>query len=172
MNAVVHSFPAAGVSLTELSPGTRLSLRLRAEGRGAAGAAFGLVLPARIGATAAGTLWRAVCLGPDEWQIDGAAGAVIPAMPAGLPHALVDISDREVTWRLEGPRVIELLSIGIARDVRRLAPGAGCRTAFDTVQVVLLREGETAFTLSCWRSFAPHVGELLEIGLRELASGV
>jgi len=172
MNAVVHSFPAAGVSLTELSPGTRLLLRLRAEGRGAAGAAFGLVLPARVGGVAAGTLWRALCLGPDEWQIDGAAGAVIPAMPVGLPHALVDISDREVTWRLEGPRVTELLAIGIARDVRRIAPGAGCRTVFDSAQAVLLRESETAFTLSVWRSFAPHVGELLAIGLRELASGV
>jgi sarcosine oxidase subunit gamma len=172
MNAVVHSFPAAGVSLTELSPGTRLSLRLRPEGRGAAGAAFGLVLPARVGGIAAGALWRALCLGPDEWQIEGAAGAAIPAMPAGLPHALVDISDREVTWRLEGPRVTELLAIGIARDVRRIAPGAGCRTAFDSVQAVLVRDSETVFTLSVWRSFAPHVAELLTIGLRELASGV
>jgi sarcosine oxidase subunit gamma len=172
MNAEVHSFPAAGVSLTELSPGTRLSLRLRPEGRGAAGAAFGLVLPTRVGGIAAGTVWRALCLGPDEWQIDGAAGAAIPAMPAGLPHALVDISDREVTWRIEGPQVTDLLAVGIARDVRRINPGAGCRTVFDGVQAVLVRESETAFTLSVWRSFAAHVGELLAIARRELDSGV
>ncbi len=172
MNAAVHSTPAAGVSLTELVPGTRLSLRVRSDGCGAVGAAFGLVLPGRVGGIAAGTVWRALCLGPDEWQIDAAAGAVLPAMPAGLAHALVDISDREVTWRLDGPRVTELLAIGIARDVRRIAPGAGCRTAFDSAQAVLVRDGETTFTLSVWRSFAPHVAALLDIGLREFASGV
>ena len=172
MTAQIHSFPSAGVSLTEVARGLRLSLRVRPEGRAQAGAALGLTLPEKVGAIAQGAVFRALCLGPDEWQIDAAAGTALPAMPAGLPHALVEITDREVTWRLEGPRVTELLSIGIVRDVRRIAPGTGCRTAFDSAQAILVRESETAFTLTVWNSFAPHVGELLAIGLRELATGV
>lgn len=172
MNAQIHSFPTAGVSLTEVPPGRRLSLRVKPQGRAAAGKALGLSLPEKVGAIVAGKVWRALCLGPDEWLVEGPEGTILPTMPAGLAHALVDISDREVTWRLEGPRVTELLSIGVVRDVRRIAPGAGCRTQFDSAQAVLVRESETAFTLSVWRSFAPHVAELLRIGLRELATGV
>lgn len=176
MTAQIHSFPAngtlAGVSVTELPLGLRASLRVRPEGRAQAGAALGLTLPEKVGGMALGAVFRALCLGPDEWQIDAPAGSALPAMPAGLPHALVEITDREVTWRLEGPRVTELLSIGVVRDTRRIAVGTGCRTAFDSAQAVLVREGETVFTITVWNSFAPHVGELLAIGLRELASGV
>lgn len=173
MTAQIHSFPtAAGVTVTRLPLGLRLSLRVRPEGRAQAGAALGLALPEKVGGIAQGAVYRALCLGPDEWQIDAAAGSPVPAMPAGLPHALVDITDREVTWRLEGPRVTELLSIAVVRDTRRIAPGTGCRTAFDSAQAVLVRESETVFTLSVWNSFVPHVGELLEVGVRELATGV
>lgn len=171
MNVSNHSFPAAGVALTEIATGARFSLRLRAEGRAAVGAALGFDLPAKIGRIATGGGWRALMLGPDEWLLDGPEGAT-PTLPADLPHALVDISDRELTCRIEGPRAMELLSIGIARDLRRIAPGTGCRTLFDTAQAVLVRESEDSFTLSVWRSFAPHVTELLAIGQRELASGL
>jgi sarcosine oxidase gamma subunit len=37
---------------------------------------------------------------------------------------------------------------------------------------VLVRDGETEFTLSAWRSFAPHVADLLATGQREFASGL
>lgn len=171
MTAQIHSFPAAGVAVTEEAPGSRFSLRLRPQSREAAAAALGLDLPQKVGQAAQGGARRALMLGPDEWQIDGPAGDA-PRLPEGLPHALVEITDREVTFRIEGPRAVELLSLAIARDIRRIAPGSGCRTAFDSVQAVLYRESETAFTLSVWRSFAPHAGGLLEIGLRELATGL
>jgi sarcosine oxidase subunit gamma len=160
----------SGVDVTRVATGARYALRLREASIAAAGVALGLELPRRIGSTASGGGWRALMLGPDEWLLEGPEGDH-PALPADLVHALVDISDREIVWRLDGPRAAELLSVGIARDIARLAPGHGCRTAFDTAQVVLVREGEDAFTLSAWRSFAPHVAELLAIGQRELASG-
>jgi sarcosine oxidase subunit gamma len=171
MTAQLHSVPAAGVSVAELPPAGRFSLRLRPENTGAAGDALGLVLPERVGDTAIGHGRRALCLGPDEWLIEqDHAGR--PQLPAGMPHALVDISDREIVFRIEGPRAMELLSIGIARDLRRLNVGRGCRTAFDTAQAVVVREGASVFTLSVWRSFASHVSELLQIGQRELATGI
>ncbi|MCX7889685.1 MAG: sarcosine oxidase subunit gamma [Rhodobacteraceae bacterium] len=171
MTAQIHAFPGAGTSVSEQPAGARFSLRLRAEAIGAAGAALGLELPQKIGRITAGSGRRALMLGPDEWLLEGPAGDR-PALPADLPGALVDISDREIAWRIEGPRAMELLSIGIARDLRRIAPGCGCRTAFDSAQAVLVREAEDAFTLSVWRSFAPHVAELLAIGQRELAAGL
>ena len=171
MTAEIRSFSSAGVTITECPPnGGRFSLRLRPDGIETAGSALGLSLPERVGAMASGGAWRVLCLGPDEWLLEGPADAR-PALPGDLPHALVDISDREIAFRIEGPRAAELLSIGIARDLRSFSPGRGCRTAFDSAQAILIREEEAAFTLSVWRSFAPHVAELLLIGQRELASG-
>lgn len=171
MTAQDRNLSAAGVSVVELPPRGRFSLRLREAGIAPAAAALGLELPRRIGRTAAAGGRRALMLGPDEWLIEGPDGDC-PALPPGLPGVLVDITDREIAFRIEGPRAAELLSIGIARDLRRLTPGQGCRTAFDSAQAVLIREEEEAFTLSVWRSFAPHVAELLAIGRRELACGL
>lgn len=171
MTAQIHAFPSSGVSIAALPPAARFSLRLREANIPAASAALGLALPERIGAMAGGNGRRALCLGPDEWLLEVPEGDR-PALPAGLPHALVDISDREIVFRVEGPRAMDLLSIGVARKLAALRPGTGCRTAFDTAQVILVRESDTVFTLSVWRSFASHVAELLEIGQRELATGL
>lgn len=168
--AQFHSFPSAGVSVTELPPATRFSLRMRGENIEAASAALGLSLPVRIGDIATGGGIGALCLGPDEWLIESDQGNR-PSLPPDLPHALVDISDREIVFRVEGPRAMELLSLGIARDLRRLGVGHGCRTAFDSAQTILIRESASVFTLSVWRSFASHVAELLQIGQREFSTG-
>lgn len=171
MTAQIREFLPAGVRVTELPPRARYSLRLREAAIAPASATLGLELPRRIGQMAAAGSRRAVMLGPDEWLIEGPDGDR-PVLPRGLPGALVDITDREIAFLIEGPRAAELLSIGIARDLRRLVPGRGCRTAFDSAQAVLLREAEDAFILSVWRSFAPHVADLLAIGQRELACGL
>ena len=160
-----------GVMIEELATDQRFSLRLRPQNRKDARLALGFDLPERVGGIQGAGGRRALCLGPDEWLVETRNGDQ-PAFPGGMPHSLVDISDREVTWRISGPRAAELLSIGIARDLSALSPGKGCRTAFGTVQAVLVREREDVYTLSVWRSFAPHVAALLAIGHRELACGL
>lgn len=171
MTVQKHSFPPVTVEVLPLA--ARFSLRLRAASLDGAGAALGVALPHRIGRTASAGGLRALCLGPDEWQIDAPeAGAVRAAPLGGIPHALVEVTDREVTFALEGPGVLDLLSIGIAREVGRMEVGRGARTVFDGVQAVLVREGQERFTLSVWRSFAPHVEELLHRGAREIALGL
>ena len=162
---------AAGVTVEELAPQHRFSFRIRPEALAAGRQLLGLDLPERIGGLVKAGERRALCLGPDEWMVEFPEGDR-PAPIVGVPYALVEISDREITWRISGPRAAELLSIGIARDLVGLAPSKGCRTAFGTVQAVLVREAEDTFTLSVWRSFAQHVAELLEIGQRELACGL
>nr|WP_245639301.1 sarcosine oxidase subunit gamma family protein [Rubellimicrobium mesophilum] len=128
-----------------------------------------------MGRTAAQGARRALCLGPDEWQIDvpeGEAGQTATALAGHIPHALVEVTDREVTFLIEGPGALDLLSVGIAREVGRMEVGRGARTVFDGVQAILVRETEDRFTLSVWRSFASHVEDLLTRGARELALGL
>lgn len=159
------------VAVTGGPPPRRWSLRVRAGDVAAVGAALGLPLPTRIGAVARSGACRALCLGPDEWEVETDDG-VLPSLPAEVPHALVDVSDRDVSFRLVGPSAIDLLAMAIARDIAQLRPGEGCRTVFDSVPVVLVREEDGAFTMRVWRSFASHMLARLETGREELGSGL
>jgi sarcosine oxidase subunit gamma len=165
------------VSIAAAPPVARFNLRVRAGDIAAASTAFGVTLPQRVGQGAHADGRSAWALGPDEWllhaQAEDAASIVdaFASIRAVTPHSLVDISDREVTFVLEGERVEELLTIGCPINLRRLAPGAAKRTIFDTAQIVLLRDAPDRFRIEVWRSFASHVEDLLRIGDAELASG-
>lgn len=163
---------AAGATITELAPTTRISLRI------ADPSAAGLALPARIGERGAEGGRTVLCLGPDEWLIE-TTEADGPALLASLadqaarqPLSAVEVSDREITYRLEGPAVLDLLATGCPRNLAAMPVGSGARTLFDTVQIVLTREAEDRFHLTVWRSFAPHVRALLDLAARELAAGL
>ncbi len=181
MTSQTHDFAAdagARVRVEALAPVARFSLRVRQQGRAALGRALGLDLPERVGEVARAGERAVLCLGPDEWLIHApeaetdaiaAAGAEVYAE---APHALVELSDREVSFAITGPAAAELLSIGCPRDLGRLAPGRAVRTVFDSAQVVLWRDGAEAFRVDVWRSFAPHVGALLDAGRAEIAAGL
>jgi sarcosine oxidase subunit gamma len=169
MNAMTSTL-AAGVTIAELPPTTRISFRI------ADPAAATLGLPATVGARTAEGNRTALCLGPDEWLLEAGAGerdALLSTL-AGVaaPHSAVEVSDREITYALEGPAVLELLASGCPRDLARMPVGSGARTVFDTVQIVLVREADDRFHLTVWRSFAPHVCSILDIAVRELAAGL
>lgn len=156
------------------APG-RLSLRARGD-LAALNAALGLTLPDRIGTRAAAGGIEAIRLGPDEWTIlapaDAVAGlaAACAAVYGEHPHSLVDISGREVTLVIEGPKAAELLTLGCPRDIETIAVGEGRRTVFDGATVVLWRDAPDRFRMDVWNSFAIHVAHLLETGCRELAA--
>ena len=170
--------PALPVAITRGPDALRFNLRIDPGATAAASRAFGLKLPEAIGQAAREDQRRALRLGPDEWVLsaDPAARDAISAGFAALeretPLSLVDISDREVALRIEGPQAATLLSVGCPINLARIAVGAGARTVFDGVQVVLFRDAVDGFTLEVWRSFVPHVTELLEIANRELAIGL
>lgn len=174
MTAITASL--APVTITALPPALRISLRTNDPA--AIGAGLGLELPSKIGARAAAGARSALCLGPDEWLVEAPEGesasltAVLADLGAELPLGAVDISDREITLSLAGPAVLDLLATGCPRDLAKLAVGSGCRTLFDTVQIVLTREAEDRFHLTVWRSFAPHLRALLDLAARELAAGL
>lgn len=174
--AEAASIPAAQLAL--LPPMARLALRGREAALAPAGAAFGVELPreacrfARSGARSA--LW----LGPDEWLLTAEGGADSAALYgemegalAGLPHALVDVSDRSLAFTVEGPRAAYVLNQGcpLDLDLSAFPVGMVTRTVFAKAQIVLMRESETRFRLDVWRSFAPYVWSLLEDARRELS---
>lgn len=163
---------AAKVSVPP-APG-RLSLRASKAALPALGAALGLTLPERIGQRAAAGGIEAICLGPDEWTIlspaDAVAGLLAASAGVDHPHSLVDISAREVTLVIEGPRAADLLTLGCPRDIATIPVGEGRRTVFDGATVVLWRDGENSFRMDIWNSFAPHLGQLLDTGAKELAT--
>lgn len=156
------------VTVTALEPTLRYSVRTADPA--AVGAALGVELPTRIGTRAASGDRSALCLGPDEWLLETAPGAV-PA-DLGAAAAIVDVSDRELTLELAGPAVLDLLATGCPLDLSRMPIGAGTRTLFDTVSVVITREAADRFRLTAWRSFMPHVRALLALAERELALGL
>ena len=139
---------APGVTITLAPPMARFSLRAR--DAKALEALLGRTLPARIGTTAG----EIACLGPDEWLLRTTPGTAIPC-GEGLPLAVTDISDRAICLVVEGARAAEVLMAGCPLDLDRFETGRATRTIFETVEIVLLRTGDTRFEVEVWRSFAP-----------------
>ncbi len=169
---------APQVRVEELAPTARFLLRVRNAHFAQLSTALALALPKQVGEIAQAGNRAALCLGPDEWLLTAPEGEAryISDAAAGVyaaaPHALVEISDREITLRVHGPAARELLAMNCSRDLDRLAPGRATRTLFDTAQVVLWRDRSDDFRLDVWRSFAPHVRALLQTGETELAAGL
>lgn len=171
-----HQFDLSPVRVEDLPPVLRLSLRVRPAHRDRLGRALGLDLPARIGARMAADGTEALCLGPDEWLIAAPEGAdpasAARAIYPDVPHSLADISDREISLRLSGPAVLDLLASCCPRNVAAMPVNGGARTVFDCATVILWRDGPADFRMDVWRSFAPHVRALLAQVQGELATGL
>jgi len=165
--------------LQVLTRGSRFIFHGNAEARAAASTAWGAAFaeePCRarvLGERA--TLW----LGPDEYLLwDGASGAdpatataaiaaAIEQALGGLPHALVDISHRQIGLQVSGAHAADILCGGCALDlsIEQFAIGACTRTAFAKADIVLWRTATDTFRLEVWRSFTAYVESLL----REIA---
>lgn len=171
-----HQFDASPVLVEEAAPVLRLSLRVKPAHRDAVARALSLTLPTRVGQRAAAGEVEALCLGPDEWVIVAPEGSALQdaarAVYGDAPHSLVDISDREITLRLSGPAVLDLLASCCPRNVAAMAVGSAARTLFDSATVVLWRDGASDFRMDVWRSFTPHVLSLMNQVRRELSSGL
>jgi sarcosine oxidase subunit gamma len=183
MIAIAPSLPAGAaddgpVSLTLLDEGARFSFRVAPEHRAAAASALELDLPERIGDRSQAGAREALCLGPDEWMIYApeaereALAKAFAALEPDRPVSLVDVSERERTIVVEGAAATELLAVSCPLDLSRLAPGRGTRTVFDGVTVVIRREAEDKFVVQAWRSYTPHVWQVLCTANAELAAGL
>lgn len=150
-------FAHGGVTLSPMPVQARFSLRARDAGQLAA--TIGRALPDRIG----DVVDDVIKLGPDEWLALLPAGASLP-MGEGLPLSVVDVSARAVGFTVEGPGAAALVATGCPLDIERMGIGRATRTLFETVEIVLWRQGEDRFRIDCWRSFAPWLWAALVAG--------
>ncbi len=163
-------------TITLLSGLGRLSLRGTPETLAAAGTAFQLKLPDQACRAAEGDARAALWLGPDEQlllvqqEVWPEVCAALVATLAGLPHSLVDISQRQVALHISGSRAAELLNSGCPLDLHLQAfPVGMCtRTVLAKAPIVLWRTAAEAFHLEVWRSLALYVRQLLHEAARDL----
>lgn len=155
--------------LRMLAPAARFILQGGPAARAAAGKAFGVTLPEEpCRANAAGER-AALWLGPDEHLLlapIGDAHAIATQLAsalAGIPHSLVDVSQRQVAVRVNGPDASELLNSGCPLDLDPVVfpPGMCTRTLIGKAEAVLWRKAATEYHLEIWRSFAGYVVDWL-----------
>ncbi|GAA2829704.1 sarcosine oxidase subunit gamma [Aminobacter aminovorans] len=159
-----------GVSLKVLEPASRMSLRARPAAIAALSKALGIVLPEKPKSSAAKAGRTVLWLGPDEWLVIDEAGDPVADCGSvkGL-HSAVDVSHRNVGIAIVGPNAAATINAGCPQDLSLQAfpVGAASRTVLGKVEIVLLRTGEDAFRLECWRSFSDYVWGFLSEAARD-----
>ena len=115
------------------------------------------------------TLW----LGPDEYllldQSSTTDFAELEVSLTGVPHALVDISHRQIALEVAGPHAATLLSgaCPLDLDLSQFPIDMCTRTVFAKAGIILWRTRSDAFHLEVGRSFAEYVTGLLQEIARE-----
>ncbi|HEV7415748.1 sarcosine oxidase subunit gamma [Tianweitania sediminis] len=149
-----------GVSLVPAAPAYRMSLRARPDDLVALGERLGLALPTRPKTSASAGERHALWLGPDEWLVLDLGGRDPMQDLAGLQvlHSAVDVSHRNTAVLVTGEKAADVINAGCPQDLSLQAfpVGACSRTVLGKIEIVLLRTGEDAFRVECWRSFAEY----------------
>lgn len=181
LSAVTHTAlggrtTPGGAALTALPPAARFILRGRPGAIEAAGPAFGAPLPQlACRAADAGEGRAALWLGPDEWLLLAPPDAG-PALAAALervmqdqPHALADVSHRQVGIEVSGADAAAALNAGCPLDLdsATFPVGMCTRTVFGKAEIVLWRTAPETFRVEMMRSFAAYVWSFLEEAARE-----
>ena len=169
-----RDFSASGVKVAVLPPADRISLRAPAESRAALSQVLGLDLPERPRTSARVGGRTAMWLGPDEWLVIDEDGGDLVAACAGVAalHSAVGISHRNVAIAVTGHGAEATVAAGCPQDLALLAfpVGACARTVLGKIEMVLLRTGEQAFRVECWRSFSDYALTFLEEAARDAAN--
>jgi sarcosine oxidase subunit gamma len=171
----VFSLPSAAWLAAE-DPLSRLVFRGDAAARAAAARAFGVELPATACRAATQGSRAALWLGPDEHLLlapdDETADleASIASALGSQSHSLVDVSHRQVGFKVHGPHAAWLLEsqCPLPLHLRDFPVGMCTRTLFGKAEIVLWRPDTEVFRLEVWRSFSPYVVQMLLEVAREI----
>lgn len=140
------------VELIAHDPGNRHILR------GPAGGTLldGVTLPAQPCRAAEHGSRAALWLGPDEWLLLG-----FDALETEL--ILVDVTHRQLGFRLHGQQAATLLSAGVPLDLAEPAfPVGMCtRTLFEKAEITLWRRGAQIWQIEIARSLAPYLQDMI-----------
>lgn len=155
---------AGGVRLSVLPPAERISLRAPAASVTALSKALGLDLPVKPKTSATTGGRSALWLGPDEWLvIDQTGNPLADCAKVKQLHSAVGVSHRNIAISVSGPGAEATLSAGCPQDLSldSFPVGACSRTILGKVEIVVVRTGEDAFRVECWRSFSDYVHAFL-----------
>jgi sarcosine oxidase subunit gamma len=155
--------------LHPLAPAARFILQGGPAARRAAGDAFGVALPEEACRAHVAGDRAALWLGPDEHLLLAPAGDAeavatqLGSALSGIPHSLVDVSQRQVALQVSGPDAGELLNSGCPLDLDPAAfpPGMCTRTLIGKAEAILWRKAAAEYHLEVWRSFAGYVVDWL-----------
>lgn len=168
-----REFQAKGVKLATLPPAHRISLRVPTESVATLSKALGVTLPQKPKTSASKGSRTALWLGPDEWLvIDDANGPLEDCASVEALHSAVGISHRNIAISVTGAGAANTINAGCPQDLSLAAfpVGACSRTILGKVEIVLLRTGEEAFRVECWRSFSDYVFTFLTEAARDAAA--
>ncbi len=169
-----REFQATGVKLATLPPAHRISLRAPAASVAALSKALGLTLPEKPKTSASKGSRTALWLGPDEWLVidDGANDPLEDCAGVEALHSAVCISHRNMAISVTGQGAENTVSAGCPQDLSLAAfpVGACSRTILGKSEIVLLRTGEEAFRVECWRSFSDYVFTFLTEAARDASA--
>lgn len=169
-----REFLAEGVRLATLPPAHRISLRARPDSVEALSKALGVALPQRPKTSASNGNRTALWLGPDEWLVidEGANDPLEACIGVEALHSAVGISHRNVAISVTGPGAENTISAGCPQDLSlQVFPVGACsRTILGKAEIMLLRTGEDAFRVECWRSFSDYLFTFLTEAARDAAA--
>ncbi|MFI4891192.1 MAG: sarcosine oxidase subunit gamma [Steroidobacterales bacterium] len=124
------------------------------------------------------TLW----MGPDEYllielgPLAAAPGSEPPAMAqlaqalGSAPHALIDVSHRQVAFEVRGSQAAAILNGGcpLDLDLASFPVGMCTRTLCGKADITLWRTGAATFHVEVWRSFSEYLIALLTEVARDI----
>jgi sarcosine oxidase subunit gamma len=169
-----REFSGQGVRLAVMPPAHRISLRAPDGSVAGLSKALGLTLPRKPKTSASKGSRSALWLGPDEWLFidDGSKDSLDACAGVEALHSAVDVSHRNVAISVTGPGAVTTINAGCPQDLSLAAfpVGACSRTILGKSEIVLLRTGEDAFRVECWRSFSDYVFTFLSEAARDAAA--
>jgi sarcosine oxidase, subunit gamma len=168
-----REFSASNVKLITLPPANRISLRAPETSVAALSKALGLDLPQKPKTSASKGSRTVLWLGPDEWLvIDEKSDPLGACAEVEALHSAVGISHRNVAFLVTGPGAANTLNAGCPQDLSLAAfpVGACSRTILGKVEIIVLRTGEDAFRVECWRSFSDYVFTFLTEAARDASA--
>jgi sarcosine oxidase subunit gamma len=169
-----REFSAASARVATLPPALRISLRARPDAVAPLSGALGLDLPRKPKTSTTNGSRTALWLGPDEWLVidEGASDLLGACRNVAELHSAVDVSHRNVAISVAGPGAANAINAGCPQDLSLVAfpVGACSRTVLGKVEIVLLRTGEDAFRVECWRSFSDYVFAFLAEAARDASA--
>ena len=153
------------VAIGLVAPVSRFSFRGAPKAAAACGPAFGCGLPQDVCRAVEQGERAALWLGPDEWLLlspeaeTASSFQAIETALADVPHALVDISHRQVGFDIVGAAAAVVLNSGCPLDLSLAAfpVGMSTRTVLAKSDIVLWRRAPERFRLEVNRSFANYV---------------